>query len=134
MKQGNLFGEEELPTEESKYTAKIKAPIYEPKGLQPHILELMDNSKTKRLITEINNSEIPDEIKTFLIEAAKRHTVFNYEKIANYYAHAPAEIQHLMEKSALVIIDFEKAILYGYAKLSSEIANNYLEDYGDEKQ
>ncbi len=36
-----------------------------------------------------------------------------------------------MEKSALVIIDFEKAIQLGYVRLCEEIRNQYLEEYGE---
>jgi hypothetical protein len=131
MKQGNLFGQEFAPVEEKKYTSKIEAPIYEPKNVKPHILELYDKSKTNRLINEINLSNIPDEEKQFLIEAARRHTIFNYEKIADYYAHSSKEMQELMERSALVIIDFEKAIELGYVKLCEDIKQQYLEDYGE---
>jgi hypothetical protein len=55
----------------------------------------------------------------------------NYEKIADYYAHSSKEMQHFMERSALVIIDFEKAIEYGYIKLCDEIRTQYLEEYGE---
>lgn len=77
-------------------------------------------------------SGVDDEEKRFLIEAAKRHNVFNYSKIADYYAHATPEMQHLMERSALVIIDFDKAIQYGYVQLSDEIMNQYLTEYDTE--
>jgi hypothetical protein len=80
---------------------------------------------------EIDKSNLSYEEKNFLIDAAKRHTVFNYEKIADYYAHASKEMQQLMERSALVIIDFEKAIEYGYVKLSDDIRKQYLEEYGE---
>jgi hypothetical protein len=40
-------------------------------------------------------------------------------------------MQNLMEHSALVIIDFEKAIEYGYVRLCDEIKNQYLEEYGE---
>lgn len=129
MKQINLFGAEFQPETESKYTSKIKAPIYEPKNVKPHIMELLDSYKTNRLITEINNSGVTDDEKKFLIEAAKRHNVFDYSKIADYYAHSNKEMQGLMEHSALVIIDFEKAIQYGYVKLSEEINQQYLSEY-----
>ena len=46
---------------------------------------------------------------------------FNYELIAEYYAHATKEMQILMEKSALVIIDINDAIANGYVKLSENI-------------
>ena len=131
MKQTNLFGQEFSPNkEEQKYSSKIEAPIYEPKNIKPHILELCDKSKTNRLISEIEISNLPEDEKAFLIDAAKRHSIFNYEKIADYYAHSSKEMQHLMERSALVIIDFEKAIQYGYVKLCDEIRKQYLEEYG----
>jgi hypothetical protein len=60
MKQFNMFGILE-DQEDKKYTTKIDAPIYEPKNLKPHILELYDNQKTKRLIREIDQSSLPIE-------------------------------------------------------------------------
>lgn len=117
--------------EDKKYTTKIDAPIYEPKNSKPHILELYDNQKTKRLIREIDQSSLPTEEKMFLVDAARRHTIFNYEKIADYYANSSKEMQHLMERSGLVIIDFEKAIEYGYVKICEDIKNQYLEEYGE---
>lgn len=131
MRQIDLFGNEFKPEAENKYSSKIQAPIYEPKNKQPHILELLDDSKTKRIINEINSSNIPEDERRFLIEAAKRHTVFNYEKIADYYAHSLPEVQKLMERSALVIIDFEKAIQLGYIQLCDEIKSQYLTEYGE---
>jgi hypothetical protein len=132
MKQINMFGNQFQEEEsEKKYSSKIEAPIYEAKNKKPHILELYNSGKTNRLIREINNSNIEDYEKTFLIEAAKRHTVFNYENIADYYAHSSKEMQELMEKSALVIIDFEKAIQLAYVVLSEEIKTQYLEEYGE---
>ena len=130
MKQFNIFGTLENQ-EDKKYTTKIEAPIYEPKNQKPHILELYDNQKTKRLIREIDSSSLPTEEKMFLIDAARRHTVFNYEKIADYYAHSSKEMQEFMERSALIIIDFEKAIEYGYVKVCDDLRNQYLEEYGE---
>lgn len=132
MKQYNLFGRKK-DDDNKKYTSKIKAPIYEPKNKKPHILELCDKSKYLRLIREIDNSNIPIEDKQFLLDAAKRHIVFNYEKIADYYAHSSKEVQHLMEKSALVIIDLEKALQYGYMKLSYEMSQEFLKEKTDEE-
>ncbi len=133
MKQINMFGHEfnSPDKDEKKYTTKIQAPIYEPKNKQPHILELYNHTKTKRLINDIQASNLPEFEKDFLIKAASRHTVFNYEKIADYYAHATDEMKELMERSALVIIDFEKAIQYGYIRLCDDIRKQYLEEYGE---
>lgn len=131
MKQINLFGNEFAPKENQTYTTKIEAPIYEPKNQKPHIIELVDKSKTHRLIREIEQSNLDYEEKMFLIDAARRHNVFNYEKIADYYAHSSREMQHFMERSALVIIDFEKAIQYGFVILCDEIKDQYLTEYGE---
>ena len=132
MKQHNLFGNDAKESEaDKKYSSKIEAPVYEPKNKKPPLLEIFDSSKAKRLIYEIQNSGVSEDEKKFLIEAAKRHTIFNYEKIADYYAHSNKEMQHLMERSALVIIDFEDAIQYGYVRLCDDIRAQYLEEYGE---
>lgn len=133
LKQLNLFGEEFVEKGENSYTAKIKTPVYEPKNKKPHPLELFNDAKAKRLIREINASKISEDENKFLIEASKRHVEFNYSKIADYYAHATKEMQELMEKSGLVIIDFEKAIQYGYVQLSKELSTLYLQEYGSEE-
>ena len=71
-----------------------------------------------------------DEEKEFLKYAAFRHNVFNYRNIAEYYAHADEEMQALMEKSALVIIDVNDAIANGYATLNADILD--MMEGGDE--
>lgn len=111
--------------DEEKYTKKIEPPIYNPKEEKPNLSELYNNSKTQELIKEIKNSKIDDEVKKFLIQAAQRHCVFNYNKIADYSAQAPKEEQDLMEKSALVIIDFEKAIENGYIRATEKLLKEY---------
>jgi len=117
--------------EKNIYTTKIESPIYEPTGEQPKLEELIDESKTKELQKEIEEADIPEEVKYFLVKAANRHTVFDYSKIANYYAHAPKEVQELIEDSALVIIDFNKAIEKGFATLTKKIEEQYLDEYGE---
>jgi hypothetical protein len=93
---------------------------------------MLDTTKAEELTEKIASANIPKEIKEFLFAASKRHNIFNYEKIAEYYAHAPKEIQELMEDSALVIIDFNKAIEHGYVKLTQELQEQYAEDYDEE--
>ena len=119
----STIGKEE---EDEIYTKKIEPPIYEPKGEKPSVESLVDLSKTETLLEEINASEIPENIKIFLRHAASRHSVFNYQMIAEYYAHSSKQIQDFMEKSALVIIDFEKAIENGFVALSDSFAEAYL--------
>jgi hypothetical protein len=110
------------------YTKKIEAPKYEPSGVKPEVNVLYDNTKTYNLLEEIDNSDISDDDKQFLRFAAKRHIVFDYGKIADYYAHSDKVVQDLMEKSALVIIDYDKAVEYGYVNITEQIATNYGEE------
>lgn len=126
MKQYKIFN---IQAEDSGYSKKIQAPLYEPKNKKPHIFSLVDKLKSNQLIREIEGSNLLKEEKEFLIEAAKRHLVFNYELIADYYSHASKEMQNLMERSALVIIDFNRAIELGYVKVSSDLKAQYLEEY-----
>ncbi len=105
----------------SEYTTKIEAPIYTPKGEKPKIADLTDSSRASQLIQKIDDAELPKDVAEFLRAAAARHIVFNYERIAEFYCHADKQTQELMEESALVIIDYGKAMQLGYAKLSNEL-------------
>jgi hypothetical protein len=105
----------------NEYTKKINTPIYEPKGDQPAIGELADSGKALELMQAIQASAVSDAEKQFLIAAAQRHVVFDYRNIAEYYCHASPEMQELMEASALVIIDFDKAIEGGFVKMTREL-------------
>lgn len=123
---GFSVGEDELGEEvqDDKYTLKVKIPQYEITGDCPELSDMLDSSKADELIEEINSTEnIPSDVKEFLIQAARRHNVFNYRNIAEYYAHAEPEVQKLFEKSALVIIDVNDAIANGYVQLTSDIAD-----------
>jgi hypothetical protein len=122
------FGDAPISDEEL-YTKKIKAPTYEPSDFIPPIQALFDEEKSNRMIAEIEESNLEDEVKEFLIKASRRHVVFDYQKIADFYAHSDKETQSLMEKSALVIIDFDKAIENGYVKLSDDLRAQYSQDY-----
>lgn len=108
---------------DEKYTKKVNIPQYLPKNVKPNIMELCNNTKTNKLMQEIRNSNVTNEEKDFLIKAAQRHLVFNYSKIADYYAHSNKEMQELMEKSALVIIDINDAIANGYVELSKKLSS-----------
>jgi len=81
------------------------------------------------LMAEIDATDLPDDEKRFLKAAAARHVVFDFETIANYYAHSSAGCQEQFEKSALVIIDFNKAIENGYAVLSDKISDQYTNEH-----
>lgn len=116
---------------DKKYVGKIDAPVYEPKNIKPYILELYNTEKSNNLIDKINKSSLPKAEKEFLIQASKRHIVFNYEKIADYYAHSNKEMQNLMEESALVIVDFNQAIENGFVQVCEELKKQYTGEYGN---
>ena len=124
------FSEKELKifNDEEVYTGKIKAPIYEVKNKKPLISEIFDEKKTNNLIEKIEKSSLGDEDKDFLKKASMRHLVFNYSKIADYYAHSDKEMQGLMEKSALVIVDYKKASENGFVQLSEYLMGVQKDD------
>lgn len=107
--------------DDETYTRKIVSPVYEPKGERPPIGDLCDTSRTDAMVAEIDAAGLPDDIAAFLRHAAQRHTRFHFARIAEYYAHAPAEVQALMEDSALVIIDFGRAIELGFVRLTERL-------------
>lgn len=118
--------EEEFESD-NVYTKEINVPHYEITGECPLLTDLVKEEKTNSLIERINNSNIPQGIKDFLIKASYRHLAFNYQNIAEYYAHADKEVQELMEESALVIIDYDNAIRNGYVQIKEAI-NEMIEE------
>lgn len=122
MKQLDLFGYDDIQVKkDERYTEKVGKPIYTPSERCPHIGELTDLTKYKSLLRQISAADISEDEKDFLRLAAARHIVFHYSLIADYYAHADKNMQEQMERSALVIIDFDKAIELGYARFSKNI-------------
>ena len=119
----SLFSTNQAEQTNTAYTKKIGIPQYLPSEIKPTLAELYNCSVYGKLMASINASNVSEEEKQFLRLAAGRHVVFNYSKIADYYAHASAEMQALMEESALVILDIDDAIANGYVKLSSKMRN-----------
>lgn len=114
--------------EESKYTRKVSLPIYEIRGENPKIEDMLDTSKADKFKEEIEKAEIPDDVKDFLVKCCTRLYEFDYGKIAEYYAHQDKKVQELMEKIALVLIDLNSAVENGYVELNQFIENCFLED------
>lgn len=103
------------------YTKKVKAPIYTPKGNAPALGDCYDEDKASALIAQIDAASLAPDLAAFLRAAARRHVVFNYRNIAELYCHQPAAVQDLFERSALVIIDFDKAIENGFVHLTERL-------------
>lgn len=121
MKQLFFVPVKEAMGDDKKYSRAIKIPQYNPSEEVPKLESMLDLEKYSKLIYAINKSDVSEEEKKFLRFAASRHIVFNYALIADYYAHASAEMQYLMEQSALVILDINDAIANGYVKLSEKM-------------
>lgn len=116
------FGEEK----EEEYTKKITTPEYKITGECPRVEDLYDAQKVFDLIKKIDKAKgLPDEVKSFLTAAAWRHCRIDFAKVAEFYAHANAKIQKLFEDSALVIIDYDKAISGGYVKICEALENEF---------
>ena len=121
----SLNGEDE----DSKYTDKIKTPVYEPTQDEPPALdELYDTGRYNELIQAIESSEVSGEMAQFLRFAAQRHIVFNYENIAEFYSHAEPDVQELFEALTLVIIDYEQAIDQGFIDFADEALDGVSKD------
>lgn len=118
---------EESVNSESRYTRKIDGLKYEANG-SPELNALIDECKYVSLIEDIEKSTVSEKEKDFLRHAASRFYKFDYAKIADYYCGASEEMQQLMEKMALVIIDFDKAIENGFVMLSKNLERYRIEN------
>ena len=118
---------------EEMYSRKIEPPVYTPTGRTVTVAELANRSAADRLLAEVEKADVTEEEKEFLRLAAMRHVAFDYENIAEYYAQASDEMKRLMEDSALVVIDFDRAIELGFVKMSNALADLYQEEYGDDE-
>lgn len=126
------FNPDEFDDNWWQYVEKTDTPLYEPTGEKVEIEEMVNTAKYDELMEKLNKAEIPNKIKQFLMKASTRHLQFNYKKIAEYYSNAPKEIQELFEDNALVIIDFDKAIEWGYAQMLESFKSLIKEDGWEE--
>ena len=117
------------------YSKATGHPQYIPRTGEPiSPLTLFNTEKYKELRKEIAASDVPEDVKTFLNLAATRHIVFDYERIADYYCQADKATQELMEKSGLVIIDFDDAIENGFVELTETLKSLYYEKMKEKKE
>lgn len=112
----------------NRYTNIIPKIQYVPKTrCKPSEISLYNLEKYNDLVKEIKSKNLDSEIEKFLLYSATRHIVFDYQQIAEYYSHSDKEVQELMEKSGLVIIDFEDAMENGFIKLQKNLMELYNE-------
>lgn len=109
-----------------RYTNVIPKIQYVPKTrCKPSELSLYNLEKYNNLVKDIKSKNLDSEIEKFLLYSATRHIVFDYARIAEYYCHANKDVQELMEKSGLVIIDFDDALENGYVDLTKHLEELY---------
>ena len=107
--------------EENPYALGVNHPIYEIKGEKPTIAQCINLDEVKAKIAAIDVAEIPEETKEMLRAAAYRLADINFKNMAEFYAHADAETQRLMEEQCLV----EKAIENGWVKMDAKFQKLY---------
>ena len=127
-----IIGDVSAPDEDA-YSRAVESPVYTITGERPAVSELLDSGRTEELLVGIANADVPNDVATFLRAAAYRHAVFDYAKIAEFYAHADAGTQDLMEQSALIILDYERAIELGFARLVEELRDIAAQDEDEDE-
>lgn len=104
----------DLDSDGDLYTDRIESPVYQPSGDEPPLSDLYDEDRADELLALVDEADVPEDVREFLRFAAYRHIVFDYENIAEFYAHQDAETQELMEALTLVIVDFDQAVEQGF--------------------
>lgn len=107
--------------EEKDFEFDNTVPQYAPKGLKVGVGDCLDDGRLVALIDEINNADLDDDEKRLLVAGAYRLCRFNYKNLAEYYVKASPVMQSLMEKMALVIIDYDSAIANGFTTLTKDL-------------
>jgi hypothetical protein len=125
-KEGSERADDEAS--ENPYTDKVEVPPYAKIGDKPGLPKCYDETYCLKLCKAIDASDLPDNEKQFLRAAAHRHVVFNFQEIANYYAHSDADVQQFMEDSALVIVDLDTAIKNGWTALGVSLDSLFEKD------
>ena len=131
---------------EEKYTTKFAIPPFEPSDADYSLNDCVDVDNYVELLNHINRSlkkgEISKSEATFLKLCASRWIKFHYGKTAQWYAtKASPAMKHLLEKSAMVLIDLDKAVEYGVVKgaghidkvLKRNISDRSIEEYSKDE-
>ncbi len=123
--------------EEEKYTGKFSIPPYEPSEEDVSLDDCIDVDQYVQLLESINASldagEIGQNEARFLKLCATRWIKFHYGKSAQWYAtKASPAMKTLMEKSAMVLVDLDKAMEYGIVKGTKYVDRVLKRDISDE--
>lgn len=132
---------------EEKYTGKFSIPPFEPSDADYSLNDCIDVDRYVELLKSINQSlkdkEITESEARFLKICASRWIKFHYSKVAQWYAtKASSAMKDLLEKSAMILIDLDKATEYGIIKgvnyvdrvLKRNISDQSIDSWNEEDE
>lgn len=125
------FPMDKMAKKVADYSRKIESPIYQPTGMKiEDARSLYDDSEVKEIEQLIKDTELPDDVREMLMKSAQRFRRFDFGRVAEYYSQCKDEAtRRLMERTAMVIVDFGRAIEHGFVELCEEIRDEYLKEY-----
>ena len=82
----------------------VSIPYYTPAEKCPDAEELVDLSEVERLKDIVDDLECEDGLKRLLWARASFFADFDFQKIADYYAHSDKKVQDVMKELGLVIV------------------------------
>jgi len=106
---------------DSKELFDIEIPFYTPSEIEPNIIELADDEKTKYLINKINKLDIPKKLKDILKIRASFFTDFNFDKIADFYSKQSEEVKEIFKDLGMVIISPKEALDKGFVEIADNV-------------
>ena len=82
----------------------MSIPYYTPAEETPETKDLADLSEVDELMEMIANTKCDPELSKILQVRAAFFAEFNFQKIADYYAHSDKKVKELMKRLGLVIV------------------------------
>lgn len=124
LEKDELKGQEKmLDPSYSQLEGKV---IYEPKESNHTIADIYQ--RETKFDEDIATIEDP-EIKQMLEARARNFDIFNFPKIADYYANqATPEVKLVMEKMALILLDRDQLIENGFSDLINSVKTTELDE------
>lgn len=106
----------------TKYTTKLQIPQYNPSTKPPKIEDCIITTQVDKFLKDIQSMTISESEKKFLTLCAYRFYKYDYSKIADYYCLSASEqMQDMMERLAVIIVDYNNALKNGFVHLSKSI-------------
>ena len=91
-------------SDDYKELLEVSIPYYTPAENAPEVEELANLSDVDKLMERIENTKCDPELGKVLRVRAAFFADFNFQKIADYYAHADENVKELMKDLGLVIV------------------------------